>query len=186
MAVYTVHLPSRGLRDDKIPLAPPGAATVSPRPVPVTKAELVDAVFVPEGFSRAAFWLGAFWLAFHRLWLELLLWLAIFGLLASGELRFIGPGMGFVIGVVLEILLGLEANNLRRGRLARIGYRLADVAAGATRDDAERSFYRRALEMDEVPPEPVKDAARPPPLPPPAPNPQPDVLGLFPLPDDPR
>jgi hypothetical protein len=182
MPVYTVHLPSRGLRSETWGFALPGEP--APRPATASEAALVEAVFVPEGFSRAAFFLGPFWLAWHRLWLELLVWLVVFGVLAT--LPFIGPGTSFMIGVVLEVLLGLEANNLRRGKLARSAYRLVDVAAGATRDDAERSFYRRTLETGDVPPEPAKESARPPPLPPPPPNPQAEVLGLFPLPEDPR
>jgi hypothetical protein len=191
MPVYTVHLPSRRSRDDNIPLAPPGAAVVSPRLVPVTKAELVNAVFVPEGFSRAAFWLGPFWLAWHKLWLELLVWLAVFFLLASREVSFVSGWAIFLIAVLLELLLGLEANNLRRARLRRNGYRLADVAAGATLDDAERSFFRRILETGAAPSESVTETAavraQPSPLPLPSPSsPHGDVLGLFPLPDDPR
>lgn len=181
MPVYTVHLPSRGLRSETLSFALPGRP--APRPATASEAMLVNAAFVSEGFSRAAFFLGPLWLAWHRLWLELLVWLVVFGVLASGTPPFIGLGTSFMIGVVLEILLGLEANNLRRGKLARLGYELVDVAAGATRDDAERNFYRRAFETSPVPPEPAEGSARPPPLPP---NPQAEVLGLFPLPEDPR
>lgn len=180
MPVYTVHLPSRGLRGETSSFALPGEP---PRPATVSEAALINAVFVPEGFSRAAFFLGPFWLAWHRLWLELLVWLVGFFLLADGILPFIGAGATFLIGIVLEILLGLEANNLRRAKLARLGYRLVDVAAGATRDDAERSFYRRSFETGVAAPAPAEGGARPPPLPP---NPQAEVLGLFPLPEDPR
>ena len=142
---------------------------------------------MPEGFSRAAFFLGPFWLAWHRLWLELLAWAAVFLLLASGEVRFVAGWAIFLIAVLLELLLGLEANNLRRLRLRRNGYRLADVAAGATLDDTERSFFRRILETGAAPSELATARAQssPPPLPSLSP-PHGDVLGLFPLPDDPR
>lgn len=153
----------------------PGSA----EPVANAPQALAAAVFVPEGFSRAAFFLGPLWLVWHRLWLELLAWLVLFAALASGELRFIAAGTGFLIAVLLELLLGLEANNLRRGGLARAGYRLVDVAAGATRDDAERSFFRRALTPDAAPPQPVRGN-------PPPPLPQAQVLGSLPLPEDPR
>lgn len=167
MPVYTVHLPTRGLRD---------ASGVANEPLPA--AALVNAQFVPERFSRAAFFLGPIWLAWQGLWLEFLLWLVVFSLLAIQHV--VGAGTSFLIGVVLEILLGLEANNLRRGRLARNGYRLVDVAAGATRDDAEHSFFRRYLESNA----PQVDKETPPPSPPP--NTNTDVLGVFPLPEDAR
>ncbi|HLH12916.1 MAG TPA: DUF2628 domain-containing protein [Methylovirgula sp.] len=159
MAVYTVHLPGRG--------ASPGS--------------LVHAVFVPEGFSRAAFFLGPLWLAWNRLWLEFFAWIVAFLLLASGAIPYISSGTAFFIALLLEILLGLEANNLRRGDFARRGFRLIDVAAGATRDDAERGFYRRACA-----PAPAASDEKPPPLPAVPPGAQPDVLGVFPLPEDPR
>lgn len=180
MPVYTVHLPSRGLRSETSDFALPGSPV--PRPDGASEAALVDAVFVPEGFSRTAFFLGPFWLAWHRLWLELLVWLVVFTMLASASGSFITPFASFVIGVLLEVLLGLEANNLRRGRLASGAYRLVDVAAGATRDDAERNFFRRHFETNPVFPEPAKQSVQPP-LPP---APHGEVLGVFPLPENPR
>jgi Protein of unknown function (DUF2628) len=166
MPVYTVHFPTRV------------GATSGFANKPPVDAALVAAEFVPERFSRAAFFLGPIWLAWHKLWLELLAWLVVFSLLTIQH--FVGAGTNFWIGVLLEFLLGLEANNLRRGRLARKGYRLVDVAAGATRDDAERSFYRRYLQTGAVPPTVTRSSA-----PPPA-NPNAEVVGLFPLPEDPR
>jgi hypothetical protein len=182
MPVYTVHLPIRG---ETSRFALRGSAEPAPRSADSapSQAALVDAAFVPEGFSRAAFFLGPFWLAWHRLWLELLIWLVVFGLLASGELRVVGAGTSFMIAILLEVLLGLEGNNLRRGGLARRGYRLVDVAAGATRDDAERSFFRRSIESGAPLPAQAAPNALPPPFPP---HPQPEVLGVFPLPEDPR
>jgi hypothetical protein len=179
MPVYTVHLPSRGLRSETSDFALPGSPV--PRPDGASEAALVDAVFVPEGFSRTAFFLGPFWLAWHRLWLELLVWLVVFTMLASASGSFITPFASFVIGVLLEVLLGLEANNLRSGRLARGAYRLVDVAAGATRDDAERNFFRRHFETNPVFPEPAKQSVQPP-L---SPAPHGEVLGVFPLPENP-
>jgi Protein of unknown function (DUF2628) len=169
MPVYTVHLPTRGLRDTLgvvNELRPPDAAT------------LVKAKFVPECFSRAAFFLGPIWLAWQGLWLESLVWLVAFSLLAIQHV--VGTVIAFLIGVLLEILLGLEANNLRRARLKRRGYSLVDVAAGATRDDAERGFFRRYLESGlPQPDKKMLSASTPPP-------PQAEVLGVFPLPEDPR
>ncbi len=168
MPVYTVHLPTRSRRDT------PGFADEFR---PATQAGLVGAEFVPERFSRAAFFLGPIWLAWHGLWLELFLWLVAFSLLAVQPI--LGMGTSFLIGVLLEVLLGLEANNLRRGGLTRSGYRLVDVAAGATRNDAELGFFHRYLESSASQPQET-------PLPPPPPTPQAEGLGVFPLPEDPR
>jgi hypothetical protein len=171
MAVYTVHLPSQGFRES-------GRASLS-----APQAALADAIFLPEGFSRAAFFLGPFWLAWHRLWLILVIWLVVFGLLVSLALRLVESGTSFLVGFLLQALLGLEGNDLRRGELARRGYRLVDVAAGATLEDAERSFYRRSFETSAIPPALPQESAQPKIF---ASNPHAEVLGLFPLPEDRR
>jgi hypothetical protein len=172
MTVYTVHIP--GFRNE--------ASGFLSHSSPAESA-LADAAFVPERFSRAAFFLGPFWLAWHRLWLALIEWLVVFFALCGAATRFVEPGTALLIGVLLEALLGLEGNNLRRTELAQRGYRLVDVAAGAKRDDAERSFYRRYFETGNAPN--LVTVSRPPPLPH-ASNPHAEVLGLFPLPEDPR
>ncbi len=167
MAVYTVYIPAFGRRT-------PSEAE--------RYAALPDAVFVREGFSRAAFFLGPFWLAWHRLWGFLLLWFAILLLLTVEAPHYLNGGAIVLIALLLEVLLGLEGNSLRRGELARQGFRLSDVAAGARRIDAERSYFRRAL------------AAIPPPVPTPKISDTPtafaapagEVVGLFPRPEDAR
>lgn len=170
MAVYTVYVPDFGRR------------------TPLSDAEkyaaLPDAVFVREGFSRAAFFLGPFWLAWHRLWGFLLVWFALLFLLIVEAPKVFGSATIFWIALLLEILLGLEGNSLRRGELARRGFRLTDVAAGLRRTDAERSYFRRALTAIPPPSPPLKitDAPRPPMAPPPSG----EVVGLFPHPGDAR
>jgi hypothetical protein len=169
MAVYTVYVPDFGGRA---------------RSEAETYAVLPDAVFVREGFSRAAFFLGPFWLAWNRLWIVLLLWLGLFALLSFEAPRYLPAGSIVLIGFLVEFLLGLEGNALRRGELARRGFRLSDVAAGTRRVDAERVYYRRAL------------TAIPPPVPQPKIIDAPhsaygrpsshEVVGLFPGPEDAR
>lgn len=183
MPVYTVHLPGRFIASELTDQATAGPAGQPVRPLTPDQAGLLKAAFVPEGFSLTAFLFGPFWLAWHRLWLELLAWLVVFALLASGTPRFIGSGMSFLIGVLLQVLLALEANNLRRGGLARRGYRFIDVAAGARRDDAERGFFQRWIEGRARVPAQAAPADQ---VSPPPPDPQSEILGVFPLPENPR
>jgi hypothetical protein len=169
MAVYTVYVPDLGGRTR--------AGTDS-------YAALPDAIFVREGFSRGAFFLGPFWLAWHRLWIDLIVWFALFALLAFEAPAYLSTGSIVLIALLLEYLLGLEGNQLRRNELANRGFRFSDVAAGLRPVDAERSYYHRAL------------AAIPPPAAQPkitdAPNStygrpaSDDVIGLFPGPEDAR
>ena len=168
MTVYTVYVPDFGRRT---PLFDAGHY-----------AALPDAVFVREGFSRAAFFLGPFWLAWNRLWGFLILWFALLFLLVFEAPKVLSWGAIFWIVLLLEILLGLEGNNLRRGELARRGFRLTDVAAGLRRVDAERAYFRRALTAIPPPlPAPKITDAPHPPTPPSG-----DVVGLFPHPGDAR
>jgi len=168
MAVYTVYVPDSGRR----------ALSEADR-----YAALPDAVFVREGFSRAAFFLGPFWLAWHRLWGVLIVWFALFGLLAFVAPRYLAGDAILWIGLLLEFLLGLEGNALRQGELARRGFRLADVAAGLRRTDAERGYYHRALRAipPPLPPLKISDAATAPAI-----TPSGEIVGLFPRPEDAR
>ncbi|HEY0145047.1 MAG TPA: DUF2628 domain-containing protein [Methylovirgula sp.] len=169
MAVYTVYVPNFGRRT-----LPSDAEKY---------AALPDAVFVREGFSRAAFFLGPFWLAWNRLWIALVAWFAIYFLLTIEAPEVLGGGSIFWTGLLLEFLLGLEGNSLRRWELARRGFRLTDIAAGLRRTDAERSFFSRALRAIPPPaPTPkISDA-----VPAFAPPPSSEVVGLFPRPEDAR
>ncbi|MEJ0049820.1 MAG: DUF2628 domain-containing protein [Methylovirgula sp.] len=168
MAVYTVYVPDfgrRALQSDA-----------------EKYAALPDAVFVREGFSHAAFFLGPFWLAWNRLWIALVAWFAIYFLLTIEAPKVLSGGSIFWIGLLLEFLLGLEGNSLRRWELARRGFRLTDIAAGLRRSDAERSYFGRALRAipPPVPTPKISDAA-------PAFAPPPhEVVGLFPHPEDAR
>lgn len=181
MAVYTIYLPSFP-HETSHRVLPRSAASASVDAA-ATQATLADAAFVPECFSRAAFFLGPLWLAWHRLWLALVVWLVAFSLLTDLGARYVGWGAAVGIGVLLQALLGLEGNNLRRGELVRRGYRLVDVAVGTKLDDAERSFYQRRFETQPASP-PAPGGTTP--SPPFKPISHPEVIGLFPLPEDHR
>ena len=121
MLVYTVHEP--------------------PEP-PMGVDERADAlVFVKEGFSTPAFLFGPFWLARHRLWLALVLYVA--GLLFLLGVFQILPGGNGAIGSVLTLAsfgFGLEANAIRRWGLERCGYQMIGTAAGKTFEECEHRF----------------------------------------------
>ncbi len=122
MAVYTVH-------------------------VPAAEADRLEAigraVYVRESFNWAAFFLGPLWLAFRRCWLGLTGWLA----LAAGIFLFAraaAPGYLPVLlaFLALQVLLGLEASQLRRWSLRRRGFKFASLIEGRSREEAEIAFAR--------------------------------------------
>jgi hypothetical protein len=127
MEVYTVHVKAGadGLIDDNARAA---------------------AVFVPEGFSFWAFLFQPFWALWHRLWLVaagILLGLILLGAIVDGMQ--LGAEAGFVIQILFAILVGAEAQNLRRWTLRRRGYEMRGVVAGEDLEQAERRYFGAIL-----------------------------------------
>ncbi len=89
-------------------------------------------VLVPEGFSLLAALFPGFWFLAHRLWLPLGLYLALsviaaFGL-PGGVLAFLTPAA--------QLLIGFEAQNIRRWVLARRGLAFSGVVVAANAEAA--------------------------------------------------
>ena len=167
MSVYTVHEP---------PLRPSEAA---PNPERF--------VFVRDGFYFWAFLFSVLWMLWHRMWLILLVYVAVVVGVESA-LRYAGasrPLLAFV-GLLIALLVGIEAATLRRIKLARRGWKNVGVVSGDNVEEAERRFFdawvRRAAGTSSGP------TAAPPGPPPPPSSPIPrtptatDVVGLFPEP----
>lgn len=102
-----------------------------------------DVVLVREGFSFWALLFQFVWALYHRLWLVAALFLG-FGILGEALSRALGlpPGGQFVISVAIAVLIGTEANNLRRWTLARRGYEEVAVVAGHSLDEAEVHYFK--------------------------------------------
>lgn len=123
MPFYTVHIPASDLdrpaRSDKITL-------------------------VAEKFSTGAFLLGPIWMIARRLWLAAAVWVAVAALLAfvifaSG----LDWSAGILIFLALQILVGLEAGNLRRKALGRRDYATVDLVSADDLGNAEKVFFHR-------------------------------------------
>jgi hypothetical protein len=157
MAIYTVHQP------------PPRRYEASPDPERF--------VFVRDGFSFWAFLFGPLWMLRHRMWLVLFGYVAfVVALLVVLRLLRVGGGVAAFSGLMLAILVGMEAGTLRRFGLRRRGWNHLGVIAGDSVESAERRFFDLWLRGETLAPEsPVQT--------PPAPRPSaPEVIGLFPQP----
>src|SRR5581483_7531236 len=84
--------------------------------------------FVKEGFSWAAALLTPFWLAANRMWLVL-----------AGYLG------GMVILQAVHVLIGFEADSLKRWTLERNGWRMVGSAVGRNWAECERRFFEAWL-----------------------------------------
>jgi Protein of unknown function (DUF2628) len=110
-------------------------------------AERADRLaFVKEGFSWPAFLVPVLWAIYYRMWIEfivlVLIYVAlqvVFGTDPQGQT--LAAWASLAVGV----LFAFEANDLRTLSLERRGYRLAGVASGRDRTEAERSFFHTWL-----------------------------------------
>ena len=151
MAIFSVHLPAD--------TTPESAAD--------------RAVFVRDGFSFWALLFGPLWFLRHREWLGLVGWLVIAAAMSFAE-RWLGPITSGGFELILALVTGVVANDIRRLSLALRGFHEVGVVEGLSREAAERRFFDSWLSQ----PSPV-----PPPVPPalhPARSVPPGVLGLFP------
>jgi len=173
MAVYTVH-------------APQG-------PDPAVRDATDKFAFVRDGFFVWAFLFGPVWLAWHRLWLALLGYLAVVAASAGALLLLhADAGARFVVTLLIALLMGLEGASLWRWTLSRRNWRQIDIVVADDEEAAERRFFDRWTLKQQGPsndqpavdrgaPPPTRDLpgqpfSRPPPLP------QSDIIGLFPQP----
>ncbi|PZN98207.1 MAG: DUF2628 domain-containing protein [Hyphomicrobiales bacterium] len=155
MAFYTVMIP------------PPGSGGA--------RDEIEQARLQPETFTWPAFIFGGLWLLGKRLWLATLVYAVLWGALFYARNQ-----LGLTSGALLlchwsiAIFLGLEGQNLIGRKLARQGWRLADVVEARDLPEAERRYFERALASEAMPPRVSLPPARPQPA-----GPVP-IIGLFP------
>ena len=168
MPVYTVHEPPLRAAE----------ASVDPQRL----------VFVRDGFYVWAFLLTPLWMAWHRLWLVLVLYLVLsigveFGLSAAGG----SAGTVLLAGLAISLLVGLEGGPLRNFTLRRRHWRIVGVVSGGKVEEAELRFFAnwaRQAKARSTAPRPAS-AAVPAGAPPPS-SEAPEVIGLFPEPGAPR
>jgi hypothetical protein len=150
-------------------------------------------VFVRDGFHFWAFVLGPLWLAWHRLWLALLGYVAIAaGVAVTLSLLRAGAGTGFSVMLLIAWLMGFEAASLWRWTVSRRKWRQLDVVVADDEETAERRFFDRWTSrqgnpgaglptVDRGAPPPTRDIPGQPFSRPPSP-PHGDIVGLFPQP----
>jgi hypothetical protein len=97
---------------------------------------------VRDSFSWWAFLLTPFWMLRHRMWLILIGYVVLSGAIEFALLRFGASRPAVVIvGLLISLLVGLEASTLRRLTLRRRGWRNVGLISGKDLEDAERRFF---------------------------------------------
>ena len=140
--------------------------------------------FVRDGFYFWAFVLAPLWLLVHRLWLALLGYLVLSGLL-GGALYLIGApsAVKFFASLLIALLVGFEAATLWRWTLTRRGWKAIGYVVAEDAEMAERRFYAGWTKRAEPPSAPEPKYAAPVYRGAPSPS---DVIGLFPEPGQQR
>jgi hypothetical protein len=110
---------------------------------PADRIERADKLaFVKDGFSWMAALFAPLWMLVHRLWWALfgyVLALAVLHLLAQlGGLSESSTGL---MTFALNLLVGFEADTLRRWALDRKGWHMLGSVSGRTVDECERRFF---------------------------------------------
>jgi Protein of unknown function (DUF2628) len=169
MSVYTVHEP--------------------PSRAGATASAVERFAFVRDGFSWWAFLFAPLWMLRHRMWLVLIGYVVVsVGLGTLVKLSGASALIVSLIGLLIALLVGLEAGTLRRFTLNRRGWKNLGVVSGVDLEDAERRFFdawlRRTNSPSSAPHAPMPRPASAAPVrrgPPGS-----DVIGLFPEPGAPR
>lgn len=115
-------------------------------------------VFVRDGFSWLGFLLPPVWLAWHRLWLEALVavavWVCLEALVAKG---LIAPGAS-ALSLLVSLFVGLEGSALRMAGLRRRGFAEHGTVFARTLREAEIRHAYGDDEGEDIPAEVVAPA----------------------------
>jgi hypothetical protein len=161
MVTYTLHVPAGARPGD---------------PDALERAELVK-----DGFAWGAFVFTFFWFFVQRLWLAGLgVLIGLIAFAAVLEVLDVHPLAGFVAQLLLNLLIGLEANSLKRWTYARRSRPAVAIVTASGRDEAEEKAFAQWL-ADPGPSRPVLTASARPMAPGAASYPGPEpVIGMFP------
>jgi hypothetical protein len=167
MKTYTLHLPRETQPSD---------------PEALERADLVK-----DGFSWGAFLFTFLWFFFHRLWLAglavLVALIAFDVVLAVLDVR---PAAATIAHLLAMLLIGFEANSLRRWTYERRHRPAVDVVTAFDRDEAAAKAFARWLAGHAQPRPSATRSASTPVGSPYRPASSEGVIGLFPEPERPR
>lgn len=100
-----------------------------------------ETILVREGFAWLAFLFPAVWFLVNRMWLVLVLYLAL-GALLGAATQALPEAVVAAGALTVQLLVGFHARDLRRWTLERRGWRLLGVvAAKGGEDEALARLY---------------------------------------------
>jgi len=98
--------------------------------------------FIRDGFAVFAVISPVLWFIWHKLWIPLFAYIVVVGLLMGiGEVAGLGEdGLG-LLSLLVNLGVGLEANNIRRWFLERSGAKMIGVVSGHDLEECEYRFF---------------------------------------------
>jgi Protein of unknown function (DUF2628) len=142
--------------------------------------------FVRDGFYFWAFLFGPLWLLAHRLWLALVGYIVLTGIVGvTLHVLGVSKSVGWLVGLLIAVLVGFEASTLRRWKMSRRGWTMLGFTVGDDLETAERRFFAAwaARKPGTALVTAVPQSYAAPLRGPAAPS---DIIGLFPEPGEPR
>jgi len=106
-------------------------------------ADQPDVVLVKEGFCWPAFLVPPLWLLARRLWLGLLIYaLGAAAVAAAAAVAGLSEVAAGAASVAFGLWIAWTANDWRREKLDRLGYRELGVIVAESLDEAEERLFR--------------------------------------------
>jgi len=110
-------------------------------------SEGLETRFVKEGISWTALFFAPLWLVFHRMWLVLFATLLLYAIaIVAADAVGLDAAPAFGLVLIVNIIIALEGNNLRRWTLKRAGYQEIGVVTGRSLEHCERRFFESLLD----------------------------------------
>lgn len=111
------------------------------------KNKTLDALkIVPEGFNFSAFFFNVLWLLYYQLWdFFIVINLILLCIINLAEYEVISPNFLPVVTLTIAVLLGAFGNDIASKELKKKGYKLAEVIAATSIDEAELKFLNKVL-----------------------------------------
>jgi uncharacterized protein DUF2628 len=98
--------------------------------------------FVKEGIAWGALLAPLIWFLYHRMWWEAAFAFALSILLTvGGDVAGLNENLILIAGILFQVLIAVEANDLRRLSLARKAYRSVAVVHAEDEGEAELRFF---------------------------------------------
>lgn len=113
---------------------------------PAKAHPIEKSIFVREGFNLTAFIFGIIWSFYNRMWWEtafIVIITILFGL--ARELKWLDLESIMILQFAFNFIVGLQANDWRRGSLSRRGYIMSDIVVSSDELSAQQRYFDRVL-----------------------------------------